>query len=290
MRIKTFYAKSMADALNDIRETLGPDALLLTSKDLPRRAGAWGRSGGVEVVAAVDSPEGQEGIDVVSSGFQKLSENQKQLLLSYDTGKTDAGSHDTPRARRDIPSSAPSSTRAPNPAASREPVAAAMPSSSSSSPPSWRSGGSGNVVSIADAGADDIIKSRAAQKLCYDMVECGVDSDLARRMVSQAVSGLPAGKRRNRLALIAATSRLIPGVAAEDGGRGDLPQKRIVAFIGPTGVGKTTSISKLAAHLALGRNKKVILLSMDSYRIGAIEQLRSYAGLMGIPFRFVSDV
>jgi len=63
-----------------------------------------------------------------------------------------------------------------------------------------------------------------------------------------------------------------------------------VAFFGPTGVGKTTSIAKLAARLALQKKKKVVLVTLDGYRIGAIEQLRSYAGLMGIPFRFVDPV
>jgi flagellar biosynthesis protein FlhF len=69
-----------------------------------------------------------------------------------------------------------------------------------------------------------------------------------------------------------------------------MPDKKIVAFVGPTGVGKTTSIAKLAAHLALRKKKKVVLVTLDGYRIGAIEQLRSYAGFMGIPFRFADDV
>jgi flagellar biosynthesis protein FlhF len=55
-------------------------------------------------------------------------------------------------------------------------------------------------------------------------------------------------------------------------------------------VGKTTSLAKLAARLALQNKKKVVLMTLDGYRIGAIEQLRSYAGLMGIPFRFVDQV
>ncbi len=69
-----------------------------------------------------------------------------------------------------------------------------------------------------------------------------------------------------------------------------MPEKRVVAFVGPTGVGKTTSLAKLAAHLALQKKMKVVLMTLDGYRIGAVEQLRSYAGLMGIPFRFVADV
>ena len=56
---------------------------------------------------------------------------------------------------------------------------------------------------------------------------------------------------------------------------------------GPTGVGKTTSIAKLAARFALKEKKKVVLLTLDGYRIGALEQVRTYASLIGIPFRFV---
>lgn len=55
------------------------------------------------------------------------------------------------------------------------------------------------------------------------------------------------------------------------------------AFIGTTGVGKTTTIAKLAAHLMLKARKKVGLISVDSYRIGAIDQLRTYANILGIP-------
>ena len=57
----------------------------------------------------------------------------------------------------------------------------------------------------------------------------------------------------------------------------------LAAFIGTTGVGKTTTIAKLAAHLVLKARKKVGLLSVDSYRIGAIDQLRTYANILGIP-------
>ncbi len=79
---------------------------------------------------------------------------------------------------------------------------------------------------------------------------------------------------------------MLPAIPDQDG----MPKKKVVAFVGPTGVGKTTSIAKLAAHLALKKKKKVLLVTTDGYRIGAIEQLRTYAGLMGIPFRFIDQV
>ncbi len=61
-------------------------------------------------------------------------------------------------------------------------------------------------------------------------------------------------------------------------------KKRILAaFIGPTGVGKTTTIAKLAANLNLKQKKKVGLISIDGYRIGAVDQLKTYASIMGLP-------
>jgi flagellar biosynthesis protein FlhF len=57
----------------------------------------------------------------------------------------------------------------------------------------------------------------------------------------------------------------------------------IAAFIGTTGVGKTTTIAKLAAQLMLKFGKKVGLISIDAYRIGAMEQLNTYANILGVP-------
>jgi flagellar biosynthesis protein FlhF len=57
----------------------------------------------------------------------------------------------------------------------------------------------------------------------------------------------------------------------------------IAAFIGTTGVGKTTTIAKIAARLMLERAKKVGLISLDAYRIGAMEQLKTYANILGVP-------
>ncbi|RJP76358.1 MAG: protein FlhF [Desulfobacteraceae bacterium] len=54
-------------------------------------------------------------------------------------------------------------------------------------------------------------------------------------------------------------------------------------LIGPTGVGKTTTIAKLAADLYLKHKKKVGLISVDNYRIGAVEQLKTYASIIGLP-------
>lgn len=65
---------------------------------------------------------------------------------------------------------------------------------------------------------------------------------------------------------------------------------RAEIFIGPTGVGKTTTIAKLASELSVTQKKKVALLTVDTYRIAAAEQLRTYASILEIPFRVIYTV
>lgn len=62
---------------------------------------------------------------------------------------------------------------------------------------------------------------------------------------------------------------------------------KVTCFIGPTGVGKTTTIAKLAASLLLKDRKKVGFITSDTYRIAAVEQLKTYAGILGIPLEVV---
>ena len=70
----------------------------------------------------------------------------------------------------------------------------------------------------------------------------------------------------------------------------DTDRQNVVALIGPTGVGKTTTLAKLAAIYALQQNKKAALITADVYRIGAVEQLKTYADIMGLPMEVIPNV
>ena len=62
---------------------------------------------------------------------------------------------------------------------------------------------------------------------------------------------------------------------------------KVIFFVGPTGVGKTTTIAKIASSFRVEHKKKVALLTADTYRIAAAEQLRTYANILEVPFRVV---
>lgn len=66
---------------------------------------------------------------------------------------------------------------------------------------------------------------------------------------------------------------------------GSLP--KVVFFIGPTGVGKTTTIAKIASKFTLEEKKKVAMLTADTYRIAATEQLHTYADILNVPFKVI---
>ena len=62
---------------------------------------------------------------------------------------------------------------------------------------------------------------------------------------------------------------------------------KVIFFVGPTGVGKTTTIAKIASKFKVEKNNKIALLTADTYRIAAAEQLRTYAGILDVPFRVI---
>lgn len=65
---------------------------------------------------------------------------------------------------------------------------------------------------------------------------------------------------------------------------------KVVFFVGPTGVGKTTTIAKIASRFSVENKQKVALLTADTYRIAAAEQLRTYANILEVPFRVIYTI
>lgn len=65
---------------------------------------------------------------------------------------------------------------------------------------------------------------------------------------------------------------------------------KVIFFIGPTGVGKTTTLAKIASQFSVNSNKKIALFTADTYRISATDQLKTYANILGAPFHIIYSV
>jgi flagellar biosynthesis protein FlhF len=115
------------------------------------------------------------------------------------------------------------------------------------------------------------------------LVQSEVAEHLAAQLVQQAAAQVPQARRAEpealRNALRECITRVLPATAGVDlGAKGP----RRVAFVGPAGGGKTTTVAKLAAHFKLREGRTVGILSLDTHRPGAAEQLRRYADILGL--------
>ena len=125
--------------------------------------------------------------------------------------------------------------------------------------------------------------------LFTSLIDADVSEDLARELVDRLRHEVRGGELRDPLMLQARIARMIEADIRAAGPIAITPGKcRVAALVGPTGVGKTTTIAKLAANFRLKEKRRVGLITVDTYRIAAVEQLRTYADIIDLPMEVVS--
>lgn len=127
------------------------------------------------------------------------------------------------------------------------------------------------------------------------LIEAEVSRELADELVADLRDELSTGEMRDAQVVRAALLRKLEGLFPACAAGGHVPPSRVVAgqrpftvaLVGPTGVGKTTTLAKLAAAHKLRHGKRVGMITCDTYRIAAVEQLRTYANIIGVPLKVV---
>ena len=245
MSPKVFIGSSTIDALLQIRTELGPDAIVLSTREV---------SAGVEVVAASRS-EASQLFDEI--GTQSRSKGQVQRK----TSGADRASVQEASSTHGIDASQLSELF--------RDVQRLV---------------SGRLSSEAWDSIQD--SSKDASEALRILLQCGFSSELCGELVDEirshvdSVTGPITDHLQKLLENRIAT--VDPLLTLDSGG--------IFALVGPTGVGKTTLIAKIAARCALrfGR-ENVSILTTDNFRIGAYEQLRTYGKIIGVPVTAVKD-
>lgn len=123
----------------------------------------------------------------------------------------------------------------------------------------------------------------------------GVDDTLSKTLLDNVMKALPEKEQENPDIIkqclktkIAEAMQLSPTSSpAQKSPVKDAKTQEVISFIGPTGVGKTTTIAKLAAKHSVNTGEDVALITVDTYRIGGADQLKTYGDIMGVPVRVV---
>ena len=278
MKIKRLCAANIRDAMRKVREELGSDAVILSNE----RTDA-----GFEIVAAVDYDE------KLLQGMQQtvaIEAAAQRRTLARDSTLSEDDKPDLCETRREID---------PPPSASIAPAAVGETAEGINS-------GKARVVWSQDP---LLVEMRHEIRIMHTLLEQQLSGlawgELARRqpyraeLLRQLMDFGFGPELCLRLADAAAkeqNSELAWRLALETLGRGlsvtqddILTQGGIAALIGPTGVGKTTTVAKLAARYNLRHGPgRVALITTDSYRIGAFEQLCTFGMIMDTPVRLVS--
>ena len=126
-------------------------------------------------------------------------------------------------------------------------------------------------------------------RLFADLIDSDLSEDIARELVERVRTESPGAELNDPVLLKARVARMIESNVPVTGPLKITPgRRRLVALVGPTGVGKTTTIAKLAAIYRLREKRRVGLITVDTYRIAAVEQLRTYADIIDLPMQVVS--
>ncbi|MCW3173615.1 flagellar biosynthesis protein FlhF [Shewanella subflava] len=311
MKIKRFFAKDMRAALAQVKETLGSDAVIMSNKKV---------AGGIEIVAAVDydEPKANVAMKAPSSGYMDLSEDKVSLAtkpaIKAQTKISPPPVADSLQALLEKQQSrlnqqAPSQQIDPElPEWARQlqgATAASKPSKPQYQQAQLDKPVKNNKVNSAEVDAlreemaslrnlltHQVSSLMSDQKKRKDPVGAMLESKLLAAEFSPPVAARLSSlsQHYNPAELVRSLPQSLANLLDN---QGDDIVKRggVVAFVGPTGVGKTTSLAKIAARFAAHHGAdQVALITTDHYRIGAYEQLATYGKIMGCPVKQAHDL
>jgi len=234
MIIKKFTAPTLAQALSQVREDLGTDAIILNTRNV-KKGGVLNLMGSsvYEVTAAIDDkPPGESPVDVQT--------NVRDLSYRVQVDHIIEDIKDLKLSIRDLADSA---------------LTGEM---------------DGLPVQLA--------------ALLKRFNDSGMDEKISKRLIRQLLSSLKGHELSDQRIIAEKAAKILLS------GMGDVrpipsggTKPRIIAFVGPTGSGKTTTIAKIATEIALNMDKKVAVLNIDTKRVDAVGQLKAYCRIINIP-------
>lgn len=293
MQVKKFEARSMKDALELVKKELGPDAVILSARDNKKGFGIAGE-GSVEITAAVSETTLRKKQftesklhDRDKQKFQASpARQQKELIEKVVTNHIEKTRPRPVTAQRYIEIDTEAQTQT---AQMSAPAAA----------PIAQAATNGELVNLKseiqvlrqlltqfqsvpqNLTEKSQFKSPEFQNMYIRLCDEGMNALDAQSLVHKAQEALPVSRHRDKGTIEGwvARSLMDSSLIADDG-----LDKKVHVFWGPPGVGKTTTVVKMAAQLMKNRHKKIALVTMDTLKVGATDQLKICAQILNAPF------
>ncbi len=288
MRIKKYIANSMREALLQIKDELGEDAIILKTRKLPKKVFGIAGQEEVEVTAAVD----EDAVKTPKQSFQPITLSNPGL---YNRNRTSAIVDTTKVNAPDVRVWRPQGMQP-----LKQTRFDRVPVETSPSKDQQIDELKQNVHELKDIVAEILKKEKATAAspvanvngftgewsiLYRKLLESEVKQDVAYKLIKE-VSGTDI-----LLADTQAEKKFVHALSDFFPVAGPLKLKKtaplVVAFVGPTGAGKTTTLAKLAAHCCINKQKRVSIITADTYRIAAIEQIKMFAEIVKINLQVI---
>ncbi len=294
MKLFTFTAETPADALRKAQKACGRDALVVSTKQIKKRS--LGSGGLYEVVVAIEenqlpgkkstprkgvsrNPIDEEILVDISEAAKQISTIDKltrQQIVPNDT-ETKEKKEKTSKKRKEIAELEPKEVKQ-----IRENLAQLNDKLKLLQEMLWEESAPRREGLVIPPEFAEIYKIAKRS---------GMDSLHLHTIMEETLTHMPAYMKNStttiRRYFQVLLKKMIPIRVESEPPKGE---KRIMMFVGPTGVGKTTTLAKLAARYSfISYRQKVGILTLDTYRIGALEQLFQYAKMMKLPIEDVVD-
>lgn len=244
MKIKKFVAGSMPEAMKQIKEELGHNAIILNSKEIKPKGflGLFGKKK-IEVTAMLD--------DGLQTSREAPSKKKLPLLESREASSLSAKSKVN----------------------QEEKILEEIKYLQS-------------ILASQTSSGKEVIFPPLLQDVYQYLLKQEVEADIAKSIV-EALADQANEEALTRDKIKQLLYELVEARLNEASYEGIDKETKVVQFVGPTGVGKTTTIAKVAANHILQDGKSVAFITADTYRIAAIEQLKTYATILNVPIEVV---
>ncbi|MDS4016184.1 MAG: flagellar biosynthesis protein FlhF [Candidatus Accumulibacter sp.] len=297
MNVRKFIAATARDALRKVKETLGPDAIILSNRGIP---------GGVEIMAVA-----ARDMEMMVATPERPTPVRRPEVSAHRPEPPAVAPALPEAARPPVVAASPptrfaaSPPNAPSSVPARSAALAQRPQASDEARPEAGSAGKAEADVVPAAVVDEIRALRRivehhlagfaygdqarAEPVKTEMLRQMLDAGFSPQFARELLAGLPRElEASSALAWVKGSADQCMLTISSDTDVVD--RGGVYALVGPTGVGKTTTTAKLAARCVLRHGaRKLALVTTDGYRIGAHEQLRIYGRILGVPVHLARD-